>query len=202
VGAPRGIDREGELVMRYVVVCAAVALALMIGGTAGAQTPADARAAQLARLQTLLRDQGFALEMAQFLDAAYYRGIGQAVPPFLKPEEDTATAAKSVREEKIAINLAGFYALEAGIGYLSERDGLEPVKILEAIAEGRLAKDDMLLLARFANATWKASQPFRSLSRISRDTFRPAALLSADELAKDYVQVNTAAAKLLEAMKR
>jgi hypothetical protein len=39
------------------------------------------------------------------------------------------------------------------------------------------------------------------LSRISRDTFRPAALLSADELAKDYVQV-TAAAKLLEAMKR
>jgi hypothetical protein len=124
------------------------------------------------------------------------------VPPFLKPEEETATAAKSVREEKIAINLAGFYALEAGIGYLSERDGLEPVKILEAIAEGRLAKDDMLLLARFANATWKASQPFRSLSRISRDTFRPAALLSADELAKDYVQVNTAAAKLLEAMKR
>jgi hypothetical protein len=58
------------------------------------------RAAQLARLQTLLRDQGFALEMAQFLDAAYYRGIGQAVPPFLKPEEETATAAKSVREEE------------------------------------------------------------------------------------------------------
>ena len=93
-------------------------------------------------------------------------------------------------------------ALEAGIGYLSERDGLEPVAILEAIVAGRLARADMLLLARFANATWKASQPFRSLSRITRDSFRPAALLSAEELAKDYVQVDTAAARLLEAMKR
>jgi hypothetical protein len=171
-----------------------------LGGTAFAQS--SSRDAQLIKLQSLLRDKDFALEMAQFLDAAYYKGIGQAVPPFAKPEEETATAAKSVKEEKIAINLAGFYALEAGIGYISERDGVSPVQILQAIVGGSLAKSDMLLLARFANATWKASQPFRSLSRITRDTFKPAVLLSDDELAKDYVQVNNAAAKLLEAMTR
>ena len=59
----------------------------------------------------------------------------------------------------------------------------------------------MLLLARFANATWKASQPFRSLSRITRDTFKPAALLGPEDLAKDYVQIRNAAVKLLEAMR-
>jgi hypothetical protein len=185
------------------VLCAMLAFSLAGGLTfAQAPAPADARTAQLLKLQALLRDKDFALEMAQFLDAAYYKAQGQAVPPFVKPEEETSTAAKSVKEEKIAINLAGFYALEAGIGYLSERDGLDPIEILKAIVEGRLGKADMLLLARFANATWKASQPFRSLSRITRDTFRPAALLSAEELAKDFVQVNNAAVKLLEAMTR
>ena len=60
----------------------------------------------------------------------------------------------------------------------------------------------MLLLARFANTTWKAGQPFRSLSRITRDTFRPAALLSEEELKKDFEQIRAASVKLLEAMKR
>ena len=74
--------------------------------------------------------------------------------------------------------------------------------MVRAVADGSLPREDMLLLARFANATWKASQPFRSLSRITRDTFRPAALLAPAELEKDYVQVRNAAAKLLEAMTR
>lgn len=191
---------KGGTMVRSISSVLALLVLFSLGGTAFAQS--SSRDAQLIKLQSLLRDKDFALEMAQFLDAAYYKGIGQAVPPFAKPEEETATAAKSVKEEKIAINLAGFYALEAGIGYISERDGVSPVQILQAIAGGSLAKSDMLLLARFANATWKASQPFRSLSRITRDTFKPAVLLSDDELAKDYVQVNNAAAKLLEAMTR
>ena len=190
--------------MKTAVVAFGALLALVsVAGTAAGQTGApDARRAQLAKLEAVLRDTVFAQEMAAHLDAAYWRGVGQPAPPFLKPEEETATVAKSVKEEKIAINLAGFYALEAGLGYLSERDDVEPVRVLQAIVGGRLDKADMLLLARFANATWKASQPFRSLARVTRDNFRPAALLNAEELAKDYVQVTHAAAKLLEAMTR
>lgn len=190
--------------MRIVAVaCGAVlALATLMEASTGQTAAADPRRAQLTKLEALLRDPAFAQEMATHLDAAYWRGIGQAAPPFLKPGEDTATVAKSVREEKIAINLAGFYALEAGLGYLCERDGTHPIQVLEAIVAGRLAQADMLLLARFANATWKASQPFRSLARIGRDNFTPAALLTAEELAKDHVQVTDAAAKLLEAMTR
>lgn len=176
-----------------------VALCIPVGAQAN---PTDPRSEQLLKLQALLRDKDFALEMAEWLDAAYYKGQGQVPPPFVKPEDETATVQKSVKEEKIAINLAGFYALEAGIGYLSERDGTTPKEVLATIVDGSLDKQDMLLLARFANATWKASQPFRSLSRITRDSFKPAVLLSDEELQKDYVQIENAATKLLEAMDR
>ena len=158
-------------------------------------------AAQLARLQALLRDTAFAQDMAQTLDAAYYTGQGQAVPPFLKPEEMTATAPKSVREEKIAMNLAGFYALEAGVGMLAERGLESPLQIIDGIAQGKRPAGDMLLLARLANATWKAGQPFRSLARISRDTFKPAALLTPADVAKDHDQIRAAAVRLAQAMR-
>ena len=158
-------------------------------------------ASQLARLQALLRDTAFAQDMAQTLDAAYYTGQGQAVPPFLKPEEMTATAPKSVREEKIAMNLAGFYALEAGVGMLAERGHESPLQIIDSIARGQRPAGDMLLLARLANATWKAGQPFRSLARISRDTFKPAALLSPADVAKDHDQIRAAAVRLAQAMR-
>lgn len=156
---------------------------------------------QLKRLQALLQSRDFAFEMATFLDMAYYFGQGQTPPPFLRPEEETATVRKSVREEKIAINLAGFYAVEAGLGVIYERTQARPLDLLQAVADGTRSRDDMLLLARFANATWKAGQPFRSLSRITRDTFRPAALLSQDELSKDFVQIQAAAQKLVETLR-
>lgn len=186
----------------YAVIALLILACLCCPAFAQQAAAPDERGAQLLKLQGLLRDKDFALEMAEYLDAAYYKGQGQTPPPFVKPEDETATAAKSVKEEKIAINLAGFYALEAGIGYLSERDGTTPLQILSTIVDGSIPQADMLLLARFANATWKASQPFRSLSRITRDTFRPAALLAPEELLKDYVQIQNAAAKLLEAMNR
>jgi hypothetical protein len=159
-------------------------------------------AAQLARLQALLRDTTFAQDMAQTLDAAYYTGQGQPVPPFLKPEEMSATAPKSVREEKIAMNLAGFYALEAGVGIIAERGRESPLQIIDGVAQGTRPASDMLLLARLANATWKAGQPFRSLARISRDTFKPAALLTPDDVAKDHAQIRAAAVRLAQAMRQ
>jgi len=157
---------------------------------------------QLKRLQALMQNRDFALEMAIFLDAVYYRAQGQTPPPFLKPEDETAMVPKSVKEEKIAINLAGFYAVECGVTAIAERTGERPMAILEAVSNGTRSKEDMLLLARFANVTWKAGQPFRSLSRITRANFIPAALLSEDELKKDFDQIRAAAEKLLEAMRR
>lgn len=156
--------------------------------------------AQLTTLKGLLQDPEFALEMASWLDAAYYKGQGQPVPDFLTAEEENAVVEKSVAEEKIAMNLAGFYALEAGLGVLVERTGQSPVAILTEIVNGTLPEEDMLLLARFANATWKAGQPFRSLDRITRDAFVPAAMLSDEELEKDFAQIIAAAEKLLEKM--
>lgn len=192
---------------RLALIVLSTALLAACGGSRPPTQPsapmagsAAARSQELDRLQALLRDTAFAQTMASALDAAYYRGQGQTPPPFLKPEEMTATTAKSVREEKIAINLAGFYALETGAGYLAERDRQTPMDVLLAVADGRRSEADMLLLARFANATWKASQPFRSLARISRPNFIPAARLDAAELRKDFVQIRAAAAQLVQAM--
>lgn len=179
------------LIVALVAGCAALAPT--------AQSAAD-RAAQMERLQTLLRDPVFARDMAQTLDAAYYQGLGQRVPPFLSPEEETATALRNVREEKIAISLAGFYAVETGVGYLAERDRQTHLEVLQAVAGGLRSDADMLLLARFANATWKAGQPFRALARIGRPTFVPAVLLSETELRKDFVQIRAAAVRLTSSL--
>ena len=184
-----------------VAVCGFLLSCAPSSPSAAPQPDAPARDAQLKTLQSLLQSESFAVEMAAWLDATYYTSQGQAAPPFLTAEEETATVPKPVREEKIATNLAAFYAVECGVGLLSERTGESPIAILESIVDGTRSKDDMLLLARFANATWKASQPFRGLNRITRDTFRPAALLIPEELEKDFDRIKQASVKLLEAMK-
>ncbi len=188
------------LLMLFLAACVPIQPEMATAGVTETSAVASATDAQLATLKTLLQDPEFALEMASWLDAAYYKGQGEAVPDFLTPEDETAVKEKSVAEEKIAMNLAGFYALEAGLGVLVERTGESPSAILAKIVDGTLAEEDMLLLARFANATWKAGQPFRALDRITRDAFIPAAMLSQDELEKDFVQIVSAAEKLLEKM--
>jgi len=192
-GLQKALAKRGDMKSLAAISFAIIAL----------QTPPSCtqdQVGQMARLQVLLQSQDFALEMATSLDAAYYRGLGQTPPPFLTSQEQTATTQKSVREEKIAINLAGFYAVESGMGVIAERTKEAPLQILDSIASGARSKDDMLLLARFANATWKAGQPFRSLSRITRDNFRPAALLSEEDLKKDFVQIAAAARLLRDSM--
>ena len=92
---------------------------------------------------------------------------------------------KRFREEKIAINLAGFYAVECGVGALIEQGGQTPVYRLGEIVHNTLDSNKALLLKRFANATWKASQPFRGLDRITRDIFMPFDLLPKEEVKKD-----------------
>lgn len=149
--------------------------------------------AQLEKINQLLKNKQFAMAMAQHMEAAYYAGQNQTAPAFLSPEEDTSLIQKSAKEEKIAINLAGFYALECGVSYLSLVQNKLPSTILKSIINDSISEKDKQLLERFANATWKASQPFRGLDRITREIFMPFDLLPADEIKKDWDQIKSAA---------
>lgn len=156
---------------------------------------------ELRKIDSLLRSPDYSLEMAKALDAAYYKGVGEEPGEFLQPGEDTATVKKSAKEEKIAINLAGFYATECGIGYLSAKEQKKPTDILAAIRDRKIDTGSVLLLNRFANATWKAGQPFRDMKRITRTTFTVAEFLPPEEVKKDYEQIVAAASELLSSMK-
>jgi len=148
---------------------------------------------QLNRIKALMQDKQYAFEMAKHMEAAYYLGQKKEVPPFLSSSEDSATIDKSPLEEKVAINIAGFYALECGLSYLAYSEGKIPSDILKLIVNDSLSQNDKQLFERFANATWKAGQPFRSLDRITRDNFIPFDLLSKEEIEKDWVQIKNAA---------
>jgi hypothetical protein len=154
---------------------------------------------EIATIDSLLRDKNFSESMANSLDSAYYAGIGEAQPTFLHTGSDSTTP-KSAREEKIAIKMAGFYALECGIGLLSEQSGTTPVQWLQKISDKTLDSNSILLLNRFANATWKAGQPFRDLNRVTRPVFMVASLLTQEEVDKDYFQIFYSAKKLLSSM--
>ncbi|HRO45559.1 hypothetical protein [Agriterribacter sp.] len=155
---------------------------------------------QLQKLKALLQDKSFALEMAQHMEAAYYTAQQQEAPVFLKPGEDTATITKSLKEEKVATNIAGFYALECGLSYLATAQQKLPSVVLQAIVNDSLDAKNKKLFERFANATWKAGQPFRGLDRITREVFIPFDLLSKEAQEKDWVQVKAAAEKLLQSL--
>lgn len=152
---------------------------------------------ELKKIDSLIRSADFSLSMAKALDAAYAAGMGQKTGDFLSPGEDTATIRKTIIEEKVATNLSGFYALECGIGLLSERTGKKPMELLSDIVGNKMDSATIELLNRFANATWKAAQPFRDIKRISRETFTVFNFLPAHEIKKDYDQIKAAASKLL-----
>jgi hypothetical protein len=155
---------------------------------------------QLTVIDSLLRSEAFSLQIAKTQDTAYYKGIGQPVPPLSTPAGDTATITISAKDEKIATNLAGFYALECGLGVLCNQQNEKPTDWLQKIVDEKADSAGILLLIRFANATWKAGQPFRDLKSITQPAFRVASFLPQEELVKNYYQVRTAASKLLASM--
>lgn len=171
---------------------AAAKLKPLIGG---------AKEEQLQQIKKLLQDKDFAYGVAAFMDSTYYAGEKKPVLPFISKEEETAKKKKRFKEEKIATNIAGFYALECGVNYLVSSKKQPPSVILQSIIDNSISKEDKMLFARFANATWKAGQPFRSLDRITRDIFVPFNFLSDVEVEKDWMQVKAAAGKLLTAIK-
>ena len=156
---------------------------------------------QQERISELLKDKSFAKEMAEHMEAAYYTTQQQPVPPFMKPGDETVIVKKTLREEKIATNLAGFYALECGLSYLATKQNELPSTVLQTINTDSINKDDKNLFERFANATWKAGQPFRGLDRITRKTFTSFDLLPAEEVEKDWMQIKGAARKLSDALR-
>jgi hypothetical protein len=155
---------------------------------------------QLEAIDALLRNKDFALSVARLQDAAYYTGINQPVPAFLNADEENATVNKSEAAEKMASNLAGLYAVECGVGCLCAQSKEKPSAWLQKICDGTADASTVLLLTRFANATWKAGQPFKGLDKIGRPVFRSASFLPPDEIKKDYEQVKTAAARLLSSL--
>jgi len=153
--------------------------------------------AELKKIDSLLRDSDYNISMAKALEAAYYHASGEPAPAFPALGEDSATTTVSAKEEKIATNLSGFYALECGLGYLCNQTNETPVAWLKKITNNSADSNTVLLLNRFANATWKAAQPFRYLKRIRRATFTVANFLPPDEVIKDHHQIMHAASKLL-----
>lgn len=151
--------------------------------------------AQMQALRSLLQSESFAITIAATLEAAYYRAQ-QTAPPALIADDETIT--KSVNEQKIAVHLAGFYALECGITYWATIRQTCPSELLNAIVDGSIIKADQELLCRLANATWKAGQPFQNLHRITRDTFTPFYFLTEADREKDWKQIHTAASLVLE----
>lgn len=155
---------------------------------------------QLQKLKTLLQDESFALGMARHIEAAYYTAQQQEVPVFLNPGDDTATLSKNAQHEKIATGIAGFYALECGLSYLASVQHKLPSAVLQSIVNDSIDPKEKILFERFANATWKAGQPFRDLDRIKRTVFVPFDLLSKEEQDKDWIQIKAAATKLLQSL--
>jgi hypothetical protein len=156
---------------------------------------------QWQQMKILLQSKEFAYEIAAYMDATYYTGEKKTVPPFVSKDEETAKTKKSFKEEKIAMNVAGFYAVECGVNYFVAAKKQSPSAILKSITGNSISKEDKLLFCRFANATWKAGQPFRSLDMVSGETFAPFNFLTEADIEKDWVQIKATAAKLLKAMK-
>lgn len=187
-----GLSEAEVLKDRRQITGAATKLRTLINGT---------KEEQLNQLRKLLQSREFALEMALFLDSSYYAGEKKPVAAFISKTDDTATKKKSFIEEKIAVSIAGFYALECGLNYFVSQKQLAPSAILQSIINGSISKEDRMLFCRFANATWKAGQPFRSLDRINRDTFAPFNFLPGADTDKDWAQVRVAAEILLKELK-
>jgi len=153
---------------------------------------------QMKKIRALLQSRQYAVEMAAYINASY-TAREKPAKPFVSAEDSTLINTP-VKEQKIATNLAGFYALESCTNYLASTRNLLPADLLKSIGDNSISNEDKDLYNRFANATWKASQPFRGLERIERETFTPFYFLSKADIDKDWVQIKAAAKKLREAL--
>ena len=82
-------------------------------------------------------------------------------------KEDSLNVSKPVKGRKIATNIAEFYALECGTALLCAQTNTTVYdQLQENFSWSGKRFNAVLLLKRFANATWKAGQPFKGMARI------------------------------------
>jgi hypothetical protein len=151
----------------------------------------------------LLKNIQFAERIAQQFQDSYNRVHKTSYFMYAAEEKDQLVGVK-VQEVSIGVGLATFYAFVEGADEVVElrrlfgkpRAGYR--EVLWDIVNRRLSNEEQEILMTFANATWKATQAFRSLeSRIMRPVFTRWNLLSDEEKEKDMVQVRAAASLLL-----
>lgn len=160
--------------------------------------PDTSAMAQLEMIYRLMKNRQYMTDMAKHLEASYYKGLGEPVPDFTSAGEDTLVINKNAYEEYVATSVAPYYALECGLSYLAISENKLPSEVLKSIKDSTISKENKVLLERFANATWKAGQAFRRMDRIELPNFVPFALLSNEEIAKDWLLIKAAAARLLD----
>ncbi|MEO6188815.1 MAG: hypothetical protein ABIO82_05120 [Ginsengibacter sp.] len=158
----------------------------------------ESKEQQIEMISSLMKNKNFVTDMAKHMEASYYEALNKPVPEFLSPADESKMVEKSAFEEQVATKVAGFYALECGVSYMATAQKKLPVDVLKSIENETITRQNKELLERFANATWKAGQAFRSLDRIERSSFTPFSLLSPEEVDKDWVQIKSAASFLLK----
>ena len=156
---------------------------------------------QTQMIKSLMQNQSFTSEMAQTLHAGYYTAQNQKPEDFLLKQDNTTMISKQTTEQNIAKNIASFYALECGLSYIAAKENILPSTIMQSIINDSLYSEYKDLFMRFANATWKAGQPFTGLKNIEKQNFVPFSLLINNEKQKDWLLIKASAEKLLNDMK-
>jgi len=135
------------------------------------------------RLSSSIRRESQSSRTSGISDAEHVKDAGD------RKDAPSGNSKVSVKEQKIAINLGG--VLCSGMRR-------RPADRVKRRNSGRLAgkdvtkatgPEDLLVLGRFANATWKAGQPFINWDRIKNDHFISANYLPEESTQKDYAQV-------------
>jgi len=137
------------------------------------------------------------IKIANVCDQAYAEGTGN-------PTWYAQFGAE--KPEHVGINLAAQAAVVSGVSILALIRGINLEEnltaILGEIAENKVSKVERGILLRLANATWNAQQPLRmdkgALGRASNMNVFD--LLPAEEVDKDFIQIEAAAKFLLQAL--
>lgn len=145
------------------------------------------------QLQDIIRDPGNLVECANRCADAYNEANGYAYKPFGADEAET-----------VAQNYAGLQAVVSGVTLICSQGGKaldeHGPPLLALVADSTCDDWTKDTMHRVANATWGAGQPFRldkgPLGRADRVNVFD--LLDPVEVAKDWVQIQTAAKFLVE----
>ncbi|MFH0873617.1 MAG: hypothetical protein V1846_02115 [Candidatus Komeilibacteria bacterium] len=144
-------------------------------------------------IRDLMQNKVRLIEIANACAAAYNEGCGH--PEWTEPFGED-------KPEMVAQNLAGPQAVLTGCSIMALTRGVEPdyLPLLRDIVNGDVTETERGILHRAANGTWGAGQSFRTdkgpLGRMTRmnlfDDLDPV------EVAKDWAQIQAAAAYLLQ----